>query len=176
MFEKLKTVFLDRDGVINKEIGYLHKTSDFQFIDYVFQSCKYLNSIGYQIIVITNQSGIGRGFYSKKDFFELNEWMIKQFRNSGVEIQEVFFCPHSPEDDCECRKPKPGMFHSAFKKFNIDKKNSWMIGDKEDDITAARNAGLENTILVRSGHDINEKISKAKFIVDSIKDITSLIN
>jgi len=176
MFDKLKTVFLDRDGVINKEIGYLHKTSDFQFIDYVFQSCKYLNSIGYQIIVITNQSGIGRGLYTEKDFFELNEWMIKEFKNFGVEIQEVFFCPHSPEDNCECRKPKSGMFYSAFKKFNIDKKNSWMVGDKEDDITAARNAGLENTILVRSGHDINEKISKAKFIVDSIKDITSLIN
>jgi D-glycero-D-manno-heptose 1,7-bisphosphate phosphatase len=163
-----KIVFLDRDGVINKEIGYLHKIDDFEFIDEVFDACLYFQSLNYQVIIITNQSGIARGYYSEDDFHILNNWMLEQFSNHGINILDVFFCPHSPKSTCECRKPKPGMFIQANEKYNIDTENSWMIGDKETDVQAANAAGIHNTILVKSGHIINEKNSNAAYIVSSI--------
>ena len=101
--------------------------------------------------------------------------MINQFKLNKVEILDVFYCPHSNESNCECRKPKPGMFLAAKNKHNINMKESWMIGDSERDITAAYLAGITNTIIVRSGHKIDEENSKAKFYIDSIKDISSLI-
>jgi D-glycero-D-manno-heptose 1,7-bisphosphate phosphatase len=164
-----KVVFIDRDGVINKEVGYLHKIKDFEFIDGVFDACLHFQKLGYSLIIITNQSGIARGYYSKDDFHLVNNWMIDQFENQGVSILDVFFCPHGPESTCDCRKPKPGMFNQANDKYNIDMGNSWMIGDKEADIQAANAAGIRNTILVKSGHEIDETNSKSQFIIDSIK-------
>ena len=171
----VKTIFLDRDGVINKEVGYLHKIEDFEFIDGVFDACLYFQSIGYQIIVVTNQSGIDRGYYTENDFHTVTAWMLDQFKLQGINILDVFFCPHGPDSTCECRKPKPGMFNRANDKHSIDMKNSWMIGDKEADITAANAAGIDNTILVKSGHDIDERNSNAKFILDSIKQAKEVI-
>ena len=171
----IKTVFLDRDGVINKEVGYLHNIQDFEFIDGVFEACLYFQSLNYQIIVVTNQSGIGRGYYDKDDFHIINNWMLGQFKNKGIEVLDVFFCPHGPESNCNCRKPKPGMFNQANDKYNIDMKNSWMIGDKEADITAANTAGIQNTALVKSGHAIDERNSNASFILDSIEQAKKVI-
>jgi len=170
-----KVIFLDRDGVINKEVGYLHKIEDFEFIGGVFDACLYFQSLGYQIIIVTNQSGIERNYYNESDFHVVNDWMLKQFKNQGVDILDVFFCPHGPESNCDCRKPKPGMFNHANDKHGIDIKNSWMIGDKEADIQAANTAGIENTILVKSGHAINEKNSKAKFVLNSIEQAKEVI-
>ena len=171
----IKTIFLDRDGVINKEVGYLHKIKDFKFIDGVFDACLYFQSIGYQLVIVTNQSGIGRGYYDEDTFHIVNNWMLSQFKNQGVNILDVFFCPHGPESNCNCRKPKPGMFNQANDKYGIDIKNSWMIGDKEADITAANAAGIQNTVLVKSGHMIDEEISNAKFILDSIERVKTVI-
>jgi len=171
----MKVVFLDRDGVINKEVGYLNKVEDFEFIDGVFASCLNFQSLGYQMIIVTNQSGIGRGYYDESDFHQLTQWMLVQFKGHGVDILDVFFCPHGPESDCDCRKPKPGMFLQANNKYAIDMKNSWMIGDKEADIQAANMAGISNTVLVKSGHQINEKTSKAKFILDSIDQVAAIL-
>ena len=172
----IKVVFLDRDGVINEEVGYLHKIKDFKFINGVMDSCNYFLSLGYQIIVVTNQSGIGRGLYKEEDFHIVNEWMLDNFRQEGIRILDVFFCPHGPDDDCECRKPKPGLFINAKEKHDIDMNKSWMIGDKEADIQAANNAGINQTILVRSGHIINEDATKSKYIIDSIIDIVDVIS
>jgi D-glycero-D-manno-heptose 1,7-bisphosphate phosphatase len=170
-----KTIFLDRDGVINKEVGYLHKIQDFEFIDGVFEACLYFQSLNYQIIIVTNQSGICRGYYDEDTFHVVNNWMLNQFKDQGVNILGVFFCPHAPEANCDCRKPKSGMFNQASDKYNIDMKKSWMIGDKEADITAANAAGIHNTILVKSGHKIDEKNSKAKFILGSIQQAAEVI-
>jgi D-glycero-D-manno-heptose 1,7-bisphosphate phosphatase len=171
----IKTIFLDRDGVINKEVGYLHKIEDFNFINGVFEACVYIQSLGYQLIIVTNQSGIDRGYYNEEDFHKMTNWMLKQFRENNVEILDVFFCPHGPESTCDCRKPKPGMFNKANDKYDIDMRNSWMIGDKEADIEAANAAEIPNTILVKSGHVIDEINSKASFILDSIKQIKTVI-
>ena len=170
----MKAIFLDRDGVINKEKNYLYKIEDFEFIDGVFTTCLNFQSLGYQMIIVTNQSGIGRGYYDESDFHQLTQWMLAQFKVHGVDILDVFFCPHGPESDCDCRKPKPGMFIQANSKYDIDMKNSWMIGDKEADIQAANMAGISNTVLVKSGHQINEKTSKAKFILDSINQVATI--
>jgi D-glycero-D-manno-heptose 1,7-bisphosphate phosphatase len=167
----MKTVFIDRDGVINKEVGYLHKIADFEFIDGVFESCVYLQNLGFNLIIITNQSGIGRGYYTEEDFQTLTAWMLQEFNKNGVKILDVFHCPHSPNDGCDCRKPKIAMFEQAENKYGVDKKNSWMIGDKEDDILAANNFGISNTILVESGHRIDKEKSNAKFVLKSIKDV-----
>jgi len=92
---KQKVIFLDRDGVINKEVGYLHHIKDFEFIDGVFSACQYFQKIGYSIIIVTNQSGIARGYYEEKDFHTLTQWMIKEFSNNNIDILDVFFCPHA---------------------------------------------------------------------------------
>ncbi len=170
-----RVVFLDRDGVINKEVGYLHKIKDFEFINGVFDACLDFQSSGYQIIVVTNQSGIERGYYSDEDFQTVTQWMLDQFKDHGVNILDVFYCPHGPESNCDCRKPKPGMFNQANAKYRIDIGESWMIGDKEADIQAANSAGISNTVLVKSGHNIDEKNSKAKFIFDSIKQVSKAL-
>jgi len=171
----IKTIFLDRDGVINKEINYLHKIEDFEFIDGVFEACQFLQSLEYKIIVITNQSGISRGLYTKNDYQIITKWMVSQFMKNNISILDTFHCPHLPDSGCNCRKPKPGMLLEAKKKYNINMLESWMIGDKETDITAAISSGINNTILVKSGHKINEADSRAKFIIDSINQSSQLI-
>jgi D-glycero-D-manno-heptose 1,7-bisphosphate phosphatase len=171
----IKTIFLDRDGVINKEVNYLHKIDDFEFIHGVFDTCLYFQNLGYEIIIITNQSGISRGYYSESDYQKLTQWMVDQFENKNINILDIFHCPHGPNSTCNCRKPMPGMFLSAKTKHNIDMKQSWMIGDKEVDVIAANASGISNTILVRGGHRIDESKSKASFFLDSIQQSKQII-
>ena len=171
----IKTIFLDRDGVVNKEINYLYKIDDFEFIEGIFDACLYFQNLGYEIIIVTNQSGIARGYYNESDYKIITNWMLAQFRDRGITILDTFHCPHGPKSTCECRKPKPGMFIEAKKTHNTDMKNSWMIGDKEVDIKAANAAGIKNTILVRSGHVIDESNSAAKFFLDSIQQSKQVI-
>jgi D-glycero-D-manno-heptose 1,7-bisphosphate phosphatase len=172
----IKTIFLDRDGVINKEVGYLHKIKDFEFIDGVFETCHYFKNLGYKIIVITNQSGISRGYYTERDFEILTSWMLAEFKKNDIKILDVLHCPHLPYANCNCRKPKPGMLLEAKKIYNINMLESWMIGDKESDISAAISSGISNTILVKSGHRINKVDSRANFIIDSINQSNKLID
>ena len=172
----IKTIFLDRDGVINKEVNYLNKIDDFEFIDGIFDVCLYFQNLGYEIIIVTNQSGIYRGYYSEDDYQKVTQWMLTQFANENINILDIFHCPHGPDSTCNCRKPKPGMFISAKNRHNIDMKNSWMIGDNNTDVIAANAAGIDNTILVRSVHRIDESNSKANFFLDSIKEIKQVIN
>jgi len=171
----MKVVFLDRDGVINKEIGYLYKSKEFRFIDGIFEACKHFQSLGYKLIIVTNQSGIARGYYQEEDFLSLTKWMLAQFNNQDIHILDVFFCPHGPKSTCNCRKPQPGMFLKARDKYGIDMENSWVIGDKESDIGAANSAGVINTIIVKSGHRVDGISTKAKFISKSIKESIHVI-
>ena len=147
--EKKPTLFLDRDGVINIEKNYLHKKEDFEFIDGIFELCQFYQDKGYLIVVVTNQSGIARGYYSESDFAKLSSWMIDAFSSKGIKISHVYHCPHHPDisGECECRKPHPGMLLKAAKEFNIDLSKSLLVGDSERDVVAAHRAGVQETYL-----------------------------
>jgi len=147
--QKKPALFLDRDGVVNIEKNYLHKKEDFEFIEGIFDLCQYYMKKNYYIIVVTNQSGIARGYYSEMDFTNLTSWMIDTFDAKGVSIDHVYHCPHHPDisGECECRKPKAGMLFEAAKDFNVDLENSVLVGDSERDVQAAHIAGLKETYL-----------------------------
>ena len=172
-----KAVFLDRDGVICKEIDHLHRKEDFTLLGRVGEAIKLLNDNHYLAIVITNQAVVARGMCTEKDVKELNKHMEELLRREGAKIDAVYYCPHHPEMhpdvpeharkyrvECECRKPKPGMIFQAQKDFQIrDLKKCFMIGDKNGDILSGKNAGCK-TILVRTGYggkggDNIEKVS-----------------
>ena len=147
---KSRALFLDRDGVINKEINYLFKIEDFSFNRGIFKLCKHYQDQDYKIIVITNQAGIARGLYSKNEFHDLTNWMILEFLQRGITIDKVYFCPHHPDytGKCLCRKPEIGMIRDAEKEFNLDLSKSVLIGDKNSDIEAGRKAGIGKNFLI----------------------------
>jgi len=171
----IKAIFLDRDGIINKDINYLHKIDECEFIDGIFDSCLFLINLGYKIIIITNQSGIARGYFTEKDFQKLNQWMLNQFKEKNIKILDVFHCPHGPDSSCFCRKPKPGMLLEAKSKYKIDMKKSWMIGDNETDILAANSAGIGNTILLLDYHSKMLTESGSDFFINSVKELKEVI-
>lgn len=166
-----RALFLDRDGVINIEKNYLHRREDFEFIDGIFELCHHYQSQGYEIFVVTNQSGIVRAYYTQEQFLELSAWMKEEFAKQGISIKEVYYCPHHPEfsGECACRKPNPGMLLQAKKDFGIDLQHSILVGDKESDIEAALNAGLEESYLFDASG--TSKSSKATKIVSKLNDI-----
>jgi D-glycero-D-manno-heptose 1,7-bisphosphate phosphatase len=167
----VKALFLDRDGVINIEKDYLYKIEDFEFIDGVFTLCKYYQKLGYIVVVVTNQSGIARNYYTEEDFDKLTSWMLKEFSSQDIDIKMVYHCPHHPDisGECSCRKPNPGMLIQAAKELNIDLKNSIIIGDKERDVLAGINAGLTTTYLFDEAKTI--RLSKANKIISKLEDI-----
>ncbi|MEA3315952.1 MAG: HAD-IIIA family hydrolase, partial [Campylobacterota bacterium] len=147
----------------------------FEFIDGVFNSLRYLQNLGYKLVIITNQSGIGRGYYSNLEYEKLTKWMVNKFKDNSIDILSVFCCPHTPEDNCKCRKPNIGMIEQTKNVIDINFKSSWLIGDKTSDIELAINVDIPNTVQVLSGNKFDIKKSKAKYIIKSIKDIKSII-
>lgn len=166
-----KTLFLDRDGVINIDSGYVSKAEDFIFMEGLMDALTIAQEKGYQLIIVTNQSGIGRGYYSEEQFDHLNRWMLDTFYANHVTITHVYYCPHSPQDGCDCRKPKPGMLTRAISEFDIDPESSWMIGDSERDIEAAQRAGVKNTILFSS----ENQQTRSDHQIQSLHDLPGLL-
>ena len=158
----MKAAFLDRDGVINEDLGYVGKIENFKFKDGIFELLKLLQDLGYTLFIVTNQSGIARGCYTEEDFYNLTQWMIEEFKKRGIEIKDIRFCPHHPDitGECECRKPKPGMILKLANKYNINLAKSIMIGDKESDIKAAQNAGIKRSYLVDNLNSFLQKLKK----------------
>lgn len=147
---KAKAVFLDRDGVLNVDVAYLYKVSDLRWIDGAKEALAYLNDQGYKLFVVTNQSGIARGYYTVDDMNTLHNHMQAELNQCGVKIEKFYYCPHHPKGvlpeytmECSCRKPQPGMILRAFAEYDIDKAQSFLIGDKDSDLEAAANAGIE---------------------------------
>ncbi len=154
-----KCLFLDRDGIINKDIGYAYKPADFEFMPGIFELCHEFQKRGYLIVVITNQSGIARGFYSEADFQTLNDWLVNEFKKQDINITDILHCPHHPDitGPCDCRKPEPGMLLTAIKKYRIDPQFSIMVGDKESDMVAANKADIPTRVLLQELEQVTLK-------------------
>lgn len=170
-----KAVFLDRDGTINIEKNYLFKVEDFVFIEGTIEAVKIFRDLGYKIIVITNQAGIARGYYSERDVKKLHNYVDSKLKKKGVNIDAYYYCPHHPEGivkdyavTCQCRKPKTAMIQKAVDEWNINLNESIIVGDKETDIQTGKNAGIKRTILVRSGHPIDESKTEYDEIYDNL--------
>lgn len=164
-----KALFLDRDGVVNVEKNYLHKIEDFELMEGIVDVCRSYQEQGYLIIIVTNQSGISRGYYTEDDFAHLSRWMVGHFKELGIAITRIYHCPHHESIDgvCECRKPEPGMFLEAQREYDLDMAASVMIGDNERDIEAAIRAGVGMNVLLST-----ESISsKADRIIHSLREL-----
>lgn len=149
-----KAVFLDRDGTINADEGYLYRKEDFIFLPGVFEGLRQLQEAGYLLIIVTNQSGIARGYYTEEDFSRLNAWMLSRFEDEGIHITEVYYCPHHPEAviekyrvECNCRKPKTGLFREAEQKYGIEPGLSFVIGDKLRDCALCDGSGYRGFLV-----------------------------
>jgi D-glycero-D-manno-heptose 1,7-bisphosphate phosphatase len=157
-----RALFLDRDGVVNVEVGYLHRMEDVRFVDGIFSLCRTAAALGYRLIVVTNQAGIARGYYSEADFHTLMEFMRRELRVEGVELDAVYFCPFHPEHgvgeyrrEHEDRKPGAGMLRRGAREFGLELSESVMVGDRCSDVGAANSAGLLQAFLI-SGTEAGE--------------------
>lgn len=144
-----RAVFLDRDGVIVEDIGYHYKIEDFKLIPNAVEGLKLLKD--FKLFIVTNQSGIGRGYYKLKDFENFNNHLLKELEKLGIKIQKTYYCPHAPNDNCECRKPKTKMLEEAKEEFGIDLKKSFEVGDRKSDFEMGERAGCK-TIHVLTGN------------------------
>lgn len=154
-----KAVFLDRDGTINVEVDYLHETEKLIFIKGVPQALAQLKRMGYMLVVVSNQSGIGRGYYSATEVERLHEYMNMLLKEQEASIDAFYYCPHVEQDHCHCRKPQTGMIEQAVKDMNIDLKQSYVVGDKETDVLTGIQAGCQYG-LVLSGHSISKEVQE----------------
>ncbi|WP_449246858.1 D-glycero-alpha-D-manno-heptose-1,7-bisphosphate 7-phosphatase [Desulfarculus baarsii] len=173
--KRCKALFLDRDGVINIDIGYVFIPQDFVFIDGIFELCLAAVKKDYLLIVVTNQAGIGRGYYTEADFHHATKWMREAFAKNGIGISGVYFCPFHPEYglgkyklDAACRKPSPGMILQAALEHNINLQNSMLIGDKPSDIEAGKEAGVGRNVLFLPGLNTPNKGATLSRLVDAI--------
>ncbi|MCX9014278.1 MAG: D-glycero-beta-D-manno-heptose 1,7-bisphosphate 7-phosphatase [Candidatus Methanoperedens sp.] len=167
-----KAVFVDRDGTINVDGPYLSDPDKFEMYSGVGESVKKLKEDGFKIIVMTNQSGIARGYFTEDVLSKIHERMKMKFSEFGVKLDGIYYCPHHPDDDCECRKPKTVLFKKAIKEHDIDVNQSYMIGDKILDVCAGQKIGVK-TVLIPEAHSRNEFLSNKnewKCVPDYVAD------
>lgn len=159
-------LFLDRDGVVNVDHGYVHRPENFEFLPDIFDLARTARNLGYKVIIITNQAGIGRGYYTEAQFHVLTQWMQQRFEEQNTSIDAVYFCPFHPEygvgyyrQESEFRKPNPGMFFQAAREHELDLDRCVLVGDKISDIEAAAAAGIPVRFLFRSTDPCRAAIS-----------------
>jgi D-glycero-D-manno-heptose 1,7-bisphosphate phosphatase len=158
-----KAAFIDRDGVINEDRAYVHRTAEFEFIRGSIDALRLLRAAGFLLVVVTNQSGIARGLFTEADYHALDAYMRERLSLAGVSLDSVQYCPHLPDApvaqyrlDCDCRKPRAGMIRAAAGQLHIDLGQSILIGDRKADVEAGRAAGVGRCFLVRSGQQLSD--------------------
>jgi len=169
MTKKNRAIFLDRDGVINKEVNYLSDPSDFEFIEGSIEALKILKQKRFLLIVISNQAGIARGYFTEETLKKIHEKMIKILNQNDTKMDAIYYCPHHPKftGSCDCRKPNPGMILKAKLKYNIDLKRSYMVGDTLNDIKTGKAVKCK-TVLVLTGYGKDEQKKIRSIIPDMI--------
>ncbi|MDQ3088990.1 MAG: D-glycero-beta-D-manno-heptose 1,7-bisphosphate 7-phosphatase [Acidobacteriota bacterium] len=165
--KRQKAVFLDRDGTICEEANYLSRPEDLRLFPFSAEAVKLLNDSGFLVILITNQSGIARSFFDENALHEIHAKLQDELAESNAKLDAIYFCPHSSNDNCACRKPKTGMIEQSAKDFLLDLENSWIVGDKAIDVETGFNAQLK-TALVLTGYGQTE--------VEKLKKKPSLIS
>jgi D-glycero-D-manno-heptose 1,7-bisphosphate phosphatase len=180
---KVPAIFLDRDGTLNVDHGYVHEIDNFQFIDGTIEALQELKKMGFALVVVTNQSGIARGMFTEDQFMTLTEWMDWSLADRDVDLDGIYFCPHHPEgsveayrQQCDCRKPQPGMLLSAQEELDIDMASSYIVGDKVEDMLAGQAAGVGTKVLVRTGKPVTaEGEAAADWVINSLADLAERI-
>lgn len=174
-------VFLDRDGTLNKEVNYLHKIENFEWVPGAPAAVKRLNGLDLPVLVVTNQSGVARGYFEEEDVEQLHAFMEEELAKIGATIDDFYYCPYHPNGDVEeyralshCRKPNPGMFEEAIQEWSVDPARSFVVGDKNSDLIPGNELGM-TTLLVRTGHDITESDAVHDYVVDDIGAAVDLI-
>jgi histidinol-phosphate phosphatase family protein len=163
-----RAVFLDRDGTIAVDVHYCRRPADFIILPTVPEAIKLLNDSGFKVVVITNQSGIARGYFSEGTLALIHEKMHRELAKHGAKIDAVYYCPHHPDDGCDCRKPKTALFHRAARELNIDFSLSYVVGDLPMDIQAGRALGCK-TVLVTTGPETPVALSDPPdYVADSL--------
>lgn len=183
MIQSVPAIFLDRDGTINIDHGYVYKIDNFQFIEGVIDACCELKAMGFALVLVTNQSGIARKKFTEAQFITLTEWMDWSLADRGVDLDGIYFCPHHPEgrEDkyrqlCDCRKPLPGMLLQAKNELHIDMAASYMVGDTIEDMQAAQAAHVATNVLLRSGKETTTAaVAAADWVLDSLADLPAVI-
>lgn len=173
---KKKVIFLDRDGAINVDHGYVHTIDDWQWTDKIFEALRLLQEAGFRLVVITNQSGIGQGLYSQQDMQVLHDFMQAELQKQGIQLADIQFCPHTRDGKCDCRKPKTGMAKKAEEKIGpIDYTASWTIGDKIADLQFGKTLGTK-TVLIKSTYWTEDTLTeKPDLTVESVYEASLAI-
>jgi len=161
-----KAVFIDRDGTINKNVEYLDNPDNFQMYPGVAEGIRLLKDNDFKIIIITNQSGISRGYFSNKTLKKIHERMKKELLEKGASFDALYVCPHHPDDNCECRKPKTSLFEKAIKDFDIDTSHSYVIGDRMLDVEAGYKMRLKTILVPERKELVNQEIKESKIKPD----------
>lgn len=167
-------VFLDRDGTICKDVHYMKDESQFELLSRVAEAIRLLNKAGLKVIVVTNQSGIARGYFTEEDLQMIHKRMLNELLKNGAKIDAIYYCPHHPDDNCNCRKPKTGMLERAAEDFDLDIKRCFMIGDKKVDVETGRNAGC-TSILIANSHTEIDANRYADYIANDLLEATIFI-
>jgi len=172
-----KAVFIDRDGTIAKDVPYCSRPEDFELLPNVAEGIKLLNKHGFKVVVVTNQSGISRGYFTKETLAKIHDKMRRELARFGARLDAIYYCPHHPDDNCECRKPKPRMLFQAASDLNIDLGQSYVIGDNNMDIEMGRNAGCKTLIIKPSmGRSSVGKLDVlADFVVFGLYEAAQLV-
>jgi len=176
---KNKAIILDRDGTLIEDKNYAYKVEDFEILPGVIEGLNLLKEL-FLFFIVTNQSGIGKGYYSVEDFHNFNNHLLITLDKNNIKIEKTYFCPHITEDQCECKKPKPKFLHLIAKEYNINLNESWVIGDHPSDILFGLNGGCK-TVYLRTGHgerhieELKQKDIKPDIITDHFLKASKLI-
>ncbi len=164
-------VFLDRDGTINEDVGYLKEPGDARLLDGAADAIRLLNSHGLKTIIITNQSGVARGYFTEEELQQINRRVLELLEEEGAVVDAIYYCPHHPDDGCECRKPMPGLLRRAASELDIELESSYMVGDKTTDVLAARSVGARGVLMAED----DKRCEDADYVCSSLLEAVTWI-
>lgn len=170
-----RAVFLDRDGTIAKNVHFCCRVEDFEILPHVPEAIRLLNENGFKVVVITNQSGIGRGYFTEQTLYQIHQYMKQELAQCNAWLDAIYFCPHHPDDKCDCRKPRPGLLSRASDDLDIDLSRSFVVGDTERDIIAGKIIGCRTALITPDPHSTGEISEPPDFVATDLLSVARWI-